>query len=128
MKLPRLSRLEMRVMDVLWSRGPSSVRDVLDTFPVRNRPGYTTIQTIIYRLEAKKAIRRLGKLGSAIMFEPIIPREAAQRRVIDELLTMFRGHTDALMMHLIKSGTLTPEAFKEAQKAFEKLSNEEKQR
>ena len=90
MALPKLTRLELRIMDALWTHGPSSVREIQERFPEKNRPAYTTVQTMVYRLEAKKAIRRLKKIGNAHIFDALISRNAAQRRLIDELLCMFR--------------------------------------
>ncbi len=128
MPTPRLSKLELQIMEVLWSHGPCCVRDILEAFPARKRPAYTTIQTTIYRLEAKKALQLERKVGNVHVFEAIIARHAAQRRLVDEFLGLFGGRTQPLMTHLIESGRLTPEDFKEAQKTFQKLSKKEKAR
>jgi BlaI family transcriptional regulator, penicillinase repressor len=86
MALPRLTKLELQVMDALWTRGASSVREIQEAFPDKDRPAYTTVQTMVYRLEGKKAIRRVKKIGNAHIFEAAISRNAAQRRLIDDLL------------------------------------------
>ena len=114
MALPRLTRLELQIMDALWSHGASSVREIQERFPEKNRPAYTTVQTMIYRLEAKKAIRRVKKIGNAHIFDALISRRAAQRRLIDELLSFFGGRTQPVMAHLIESGKLTLEDVQEA--------------
>ncbi len=128
MSTPKLSKLELQIMEVLWNRGECCIRDILDAFPAGKTPAYTTIQTTIYRLEAKKAVRQAGKVGNVHLFEPIVARNAAQRRLVDEFLSVFGGRAQPLMAHLIESGRLTPEDFKEAQKAFRKLSRKEKSR
>jgi len=126
MPVPKLSKLELQIMDVLWNHGPCCVRDILETFPARKRPAYTTIQTTIYRLEAKKAVHRARRVGNVHIFEASIARNAAQRRLIDEFLGLFGGRTQPLMTHLIESGRLTQEDFKEAQRTFQKLSRGER--
>ena len=107
MALPKLTKLELQIMDALWSHGASSVREIQEAFPEKDRPAYTTVQTMVYRLEAKKAIRRVKKIGNAHIFEAVISRTAAQRRLIDELLSFFGGRTQPVMAHLIESGKLT---------------------
>jgi len=124
--LPRLSKLELQVMDALWTRGASSVREVLETFPEKDRPAYTTVQTMVYRLEEKKAIRRVKKLGNAHLFEALLSRRAAQRRLIDELLAFFGGRSQPVMAHLIESGHLTLEDVKAAEQTLRGLKKREK--
>jgi BlaI family penicillinase repressor len=124
--IPKLSKLELLIMEVLWSKGACCVRDILEAFPAKKRPAYTTIQTTVYRLEAKKALHRARKVGNVHVFEALIARNAAQRRLVDEFLSLFGGRTQPLMTHLIESGRLTPEDLKEAQKAFQKLSRKER--
>lgn len=126
MPVPRLSKLELKIMEVLWKQGPSCVRDILETFPARKRPAYTTIQTTIYRLEAKKALHRAKRVGNVHVFEASIARNAAQRRLVDEFLALFGGRTQPLMTHLIESGRLSQEDLKEAQRTFQKLTQKEK--
>src|SRR5262249_2402938 len=104
MAIPKLSKLELQIMEVLWERGASCIRDVLEAFPAKGRPAYTTIQTTIYRLAGKKAVRLAKKVGNVHVFEAIIARNAAQRRLVDEFLSLFGGRTQPLMTHLIESG------------------------
>ena len=118
---PKLSKLELQVMEVLWSKGECCVRDIVDTFPASKKPAYTTIQTTVYRLAAKKALRQTKKVGNVHVFEPLIARSAAQRRLVDEFLGVFGGRAQPLMTHLIETGRLSAEDLKEAQKAFQKL-------
>jgi BlaI family penicillinase repressor len=122
---PKLTRLELRIMDALWQLGTASIREVQESFPLDERPAYTTVQTIIGRLEAKKAVRRLKKIGNAYVFEAAVSRGAAQRRLIDDLLTFFGGSTQPVMAHLIESGKLTMDDIKEAEKTFRRLSKKE---
>jgi predicted transcriptional regulator len=122
----RLSRLEMRIMDALWSRGPASVREVQETFPESDRPAYTTIQTTMYRLEAKHAIRRIKKISNAHIFEAVITRTAAYRRIVDDLLGVFGGRTQPVMAHLIEAGKLTLEDLREAEKTLRRLNAKER--
>src|SRR6266511_6073767 len=100
-------------MEALWTRRPSSVREIQEQFAEADRPAYTTVQTMVYRLEAKKAIRRVKKIGNAHIFEAQVSRAAAQRRLIDELLSFFGGRTQPVMAHLIESGQLTLEDVQE---------------
>jgi len=123
MALPRLSRLELQIMDALWTHGAASVREILEHFPEKDRPAYTTVQTMVYRLETKKAIRRVKKIGNAHIFEAAISKNAAQRRLIDDLLSFFGGRSQPLMAHLIESGNLTLEDVKQAEQALRRLKN-----
>jgi predicted transcriptional regulator len=125
MKSPKLSKLEMSIMDALWNRGASSIREIHESFPERRRPAYTTVQTMVYRLEAKEAVRRTKKIGNAHIFEAKISRGAAQKRLIDELLSLFGGQSLPVMAHLIESGKLTQEDIKEADKLLRNLSRKE---
>ena len=122
MALPKLTRLELAIMEALWERGASSVREVQETFPEKDRPAYTTVQTMVYRLEAKKAVRRVKKIGNAHIFEAVVSRSAAHRRLIDELLSFFGGRTQPVVAHLIESGRLTLEDVKEAEQTLRKLA------
>ena len=126
MALPKLSKLELQIMEALWSRGASSIREVQEGFPEKDQPAYTTVQTMIYRLEAKKAIRRVKKIGNAHIFEAVISRAAAQRRLIDELLSFFGGRTQPVVAHLIESGKLTLEDVQEAEQTLRKLARKDK--
>lgn len=113
-------------MEALWNRGALSIREIQEAFPERSRPAYTTIQTTVYRLEDKKALRRVKKIGNAHIFEAVISRESAQRRLIDDLLALFGGRTQPVMAHLIESGKLTLEDVREAEKALQELAQGEK--
>ncbi len=124
--LPKLSKLELRIMDALWSRGAISIREVQEAFPERNRPAYTTIQTTVYRLEAKKAVRRVKKISNAHIFEAVVSRGAAQRRLIDDLLGLFGGRTQPVMAHLIDSGRLTLDDVREAERRLPELKGQSK--
>ena len=115
-------------MDALWTRGPSAVREIQEAFPEKGRPAYTTVQTIVYRLEAKQVIRRVKKIGNAHIFEAVISRTAAHRRLIDELLGIFGGRTQPIMAHLIESGKLTLEDVREAEQTLRKLARKDKGR
>ena len=123
---PKLSKLELQIMDALWTRGACSIREIQEAFPERGRPAYTTIQTTVYRLEEKKALRRVKKISNAHIFEAAISRDAAQRRLIDELLGLFGGRTQPVMAHLVESGKLTLNDVHEAEKALKKLAAKEK--
>jgi len=123
---PRLSRLEFEIMEALWNGGESSIREIQESFPVRKRPAYTTIQTMVYRLEAKGIVRRIGKVGNFHIFAAAVSRSAAQRRLIDDLLALFGGRTQPVMAHLIESGKLTLDDVKEAEKALRKMDRRSK--
>jgi BlaI family penicillinase repressor len=122
MPLPKLTKLELQIMEALWSLGPSSIREVQEAFPERGRPAYTTIQTTVYRLEEKKALRRVKKISNAHIFEAVVSRNAAQSRLIDEFLGLFGGRTQPVMAHLIESGKLTLDDVQEAEKTLRKLA------
>src|SRR4051812_29343749 len=113
MVLPKLTKLELQIMEALWNKGALAIREIQEAFPERNRPAYTTIQTTVYRLEAKKAVERVKKISNAHIFEAVISRGAAHRRLIDELLGLFGGRTQPVMSHLIESGKLTMEDIEE---------------
>ena len=123
MRLPKLSKLEHQIMDALWSRGAASVREILEAFPEKGRPAYTTIQTMVYRLEEKGAIRRTRKIGNAHIFEAVLSRASAQRRLIDELLAFFGGSSQPVVAHLIESGNMTLDDVKEAEQLLLKLKS-----
>jgi len=126
MALPKLTRLELQIMEALWVHGASSVREIQEQFPEKDRPAYTTVQTMVYRLEGKKAIRRTKKIGNAHIFEALVSRNAAQRRLIDDLLSFFGGRTQPLVAHLIESGKLTLDDVEEARQELRKLARKEK--
>jgi predicted transcriptional regulator len=126
MPLPKLSKLELQIMEALWNHGAISIREMQEAFPERRRPAYTTIQTTVYRLEGKKALRRVKKIGNADIFEAAVTRDAAQGRLIDELLALFGGRTQPVMAHLVESGKLTMDDVREAEKALRRMARKEK--
>src|ERR1017187_9868849 len=127
MPTPKLSRLELRIMETLWTKGPSSIRELQEAFPGKGRPAYTTVQTVVYRLEFKKAVRRTEKISNAHVFEAVVSRSSAQHRMIDDLVALFGGKSLPIMAHLIESGRLTPEEVREAQRALHNLAKKEKE-
>src|SRR5437660_9938331 len=122
---PKLAKLELKIMETLWARGQASIREIQETFPEDDRPAYTTIQTTVYRLEAKKAVRRVKKVGTFHIFEAAVSRSAAQRRSIDDWLGLFGGRTQPVMAHLIESGKLTMADVKEAEKMLRRLQRKD---
>jgi len=122
---PKLTKLELQIMNALWTAGTASIREIQETFPEKGRPAYTTIQTIVYRLEVKKAVRRVKKVGNFHIFEAAISRDAAQGRLIDDLLALFGGRTQPVMARLIESGNLTLADVKEAEKTLRKLAKKD---
>lgn len=118
----RLSKHELRLMEILWTHGPLSVRQVQAHFPPAKHPAYTTVQTMIVRLEAKKALRRTGTIGKAHVFEAAISRSTAQRRLVDDFLGLFGGRMQPLMAHLVENGKLTLEDVQEAEKLLRELA------
>jgi len=121
---PKLSKLEYQIMETLWSRNECSIREIQDAFPEKRRPAYTTIQTTVYRMETKRVIRRVKKVGNFHVFAATVSRGAAQRRLVDDLLAMFGGRSQPVMAHLIESGKLTLDDVKEAEKVLRKLQKE----
>src|SRR5512134_1762052 len=111
-------------MEALWSKGTSAVREIQESFPAKRRPAYTTVQTMVYRLEAKNALKRTKKIGNAHIFEAVISQTAAQRKLIDELLGLFGGRAQPLMSHLIESGQLTLEDIGDARAALRETKKE----
>jgi BlaI family transcriptional regulator, penicillinase repressor len=118
---PKLSRLELKVMEALWDRGASSIREIQEHFPRSRRPAYTTVQTVVYRLEEKGAVHRARKIGNAHIFEPLVSRSRAHGRLFDELLGLFGGRAQPLIAHLIESGQLTMDDLEEARKTLRKM-------
>jgi predicted transcriptional regulator len=126
MRLPKLSKLELQIMEVLWTSGPSAIREVQESFGPKNRPAYTTVQTMVYRLEAKKALRRSRKIGNAHIFEALITRDAAKARLVDEFLSLFGGRMQPVMAQLIEAGNLTSKDVADAEKLLKELSGKRK--
>ena len=112
-------------METLWNKGPSSIRELQESFPEETRPAYTTVQTVVYRLEFKKAVRRTSKVSNAHVFEAVISRDFTLNRMIDDLVGLFGGKSLPIVSHLIESGKLTPDDVREARKALRKLSKKE---
>jgi BlaI family transcriptional regulator, penicillinase repressor len=125
---PSLAKLELKIMEILWAQGERSIREIQEAFPEKDRPAYTTIQTTVYRLETKKALLRVRKVGNFHIFAAVISRAAAQRKLVHDLLALFGGRTQPVMAHLIESGQLTLEDIKEAEKALRKHPRKEKSR
>jgi BlaI family penicillinase repressor len=117
MRPPKLTRLELQILEILWARGNASIREVQEAFPAP-RPAYTTIQTTVYRLEVKKAVRRTRKISNAHIFEPIVARDVARHRMLDEILSLFGGSAQPMMAQLVDAGKLTLEDIKEVEKAI----------
>jgi BlaI family transcriptional regulator, penicillinase repressor len=125
---PRLAKLELKIMEILWAQGERSIREIQEAFPEKDRPAYTTVQTTVYRLETKKALRRVKKVGNFHIFAAVVSRAAAQRKLIDDLLALFGGRTQPVMAHLVESGQLTLEDIKEAAKALRRHPRKDKSR
>ncbi|HEY2381273.1 MAG TPA: BlaI/MecI/CopY family transcriptional regulator [Terriglobia bacterium] len=115
MKLPKLTRLELKLMDTFWKRGACSVREIQEAFPERTRPAYTTVQTTVYRLEEKKALRLVKRIGKAKVFEAAITRDQAQTRLVDELLSLFGGQVKPVMARLVESGKFTADDIRDVE-------------
>jgi BlaI family transcriptional regulator, penicillinase repressor len=122
---PRLAKLEFRIMEVLWEKGDSSVREIVDSLSLKRRPAYTTIQSTLYRMETKGVVHRPRKIGNFHIFAAKITRDAAQRRLIDDLLELIGGRPQPLMAHLVKTGKLSLNDVKEAEEALKGLSSKE---
>jgi BlaI family penicillinase repressor len=123
MRRPKLTKLELQILEVLWTQGKASVREIQETFP-EPRPAYTTIQTTVYRLEGKKAVRRIKKISNAHIFEPTIPREVARRRLLDEILSFFGGRAQPMMVQLAEAGKLTLADVRELEKEIQKMERQ----
>ena len=126
MPKPKLTKLELQILEVFWQKGACSVREVQEAFPESARPGYTTVQTVVYRLERKQALRCVKRIGKANVFEAVILRKDAQRRLVDELLALFDGRAKLVMAHLVESGELTLKDVMEAENALRKSSRKDK--
>jgi BlaI family transcriptional regulator, penicillinase repressor len=121
-----LSKLELQIMETLWTRGESSIREIQEAFPESKKPAYTTVQTIVYRLEGKQVVKRVRKVGNFHIFAAAVSREVAQKRLIDDLLALFGGRSQPVMAHLIESGKLTMHDVKEAEKVLRALEGKAK--
>jgi BlaI family penicillinase repressor len=125
---PKLSKLEFQIMEALWAKSEISLREIQESFPDKKQPAYTTIQTTVYRMEAKGIVRRVRKVGNFHLFTAAITRDAAQSRLIDDLLALFGGRSQPVMARLVESGKLSLADVKEAEKALRQLSSKEKLR
>jgi len=125
MKSPRLTKLESRILEALWDRGNASIREIQEAFP-EPRPAYTTIQTTVYRMEAKGTVRRMRKVSNAHIFEPLVERDVARHRLLDEILSLFGGRAQPMMAQLAEAGKLTREDIRELEKVVDKLEKERK--
>jgi BlaI family transcriptional regulator, penicillinase repressor len=121
MMLPKLTSLELQIMEAMWNQGRLSIREIQETFPEADRPAYTTIQTSVYRLEEKGAVRRIRKIGNAHIFEAVISRQDARGRLIDDLVNLFGGRAQPVMAHLAESGKLTLDDIRETEKLIKDL-------
>jgi len=126
MKLPRLTRLELQIMETLWTKGACSIREVHEAFPEAVRPAYTTVQTTVYRLQGKKALRCVKRISNANIFEAVVSRDAAQNRLIDDLIGLVGGRARLVMARLVESGTLTLDDIKEAERSLRKLARKDR--
>jgi BlaI family penicillinase repressor len=123
---PKLTKLELQVLEALWQKGACSVREIQETFPELGRPAYTTVQTVVYRLERKKALHCVKRISNANIFEAVISRKDAHRRFVDELLAVFGGRAKLVMAHLVESGELTLDDVREAEKALRQSARKDK--
>jgi BlaI family transcriptional regulator, penicillinase repressor len=121
----RLAKLELQILELLWTRGNASIREIQEAFP-EPRPAYTTVQTTVYRMETKGAVRRMRKVGNAHIFEPIVAREVARHRLLDEILRFFGGRAQPMMAQLVDAGKLTREDLRELEKAIKQREQRER--
>jgi BlaI family transcriptional regulator, penicillinase repressor len=127
MAKPKLSKLELQILEALWVHGRASIREIQEAFP-EPRPAYTTIQTTVYRLEGKKAVRRVRKISNAHIFEPIVAREVTRHKLLDEILGFFGGRAQPMMAQLAEAGKLTLDDVRELEKTLKKLELEQKRK
>jgi predicted transcriptional regulator len=125
MKKPKLAKLELRILEALWAQGKATMREIQETFP-EPRPAYTTITNTVYRMEAKRAVRRVRKIGNADIFEPLIAKHAARDGLLDEILSFFGGRAQPMMAQLVESGRLTLEDIRELEKAAAEAERQRK--
>ena len=122
----KLTKLELQIMEALWTRSPLSIREIQEAFPKDDTPAYTTVQTTVYRLEGKKALRRVRKIGNAHIFEPLVSRSAALRTLVDDFLALFGGRTQPVMAQLIASGKLTLDDVEQAERTLREMARKGK--
>jgi predicted transcriptional regulator len=124
-KQPKLARLELQILEVLWALGKASIREIQERFP-EPRPAYTTIQTTVYRLESKGAVRRVRKISNAHIFEPLVARDVARHRLLDEILSLFGGRAQPMMAQLAEAGKLTRDDVRELEKTIKRIEEQQK--
>jgi BlaI family transcriptional regulator, penicillinase repressor len=122
---PKLSKLELQILEALWAHGKASIREIQEAFP-EPRPAYTTIQTTVYRLEGKKALQRVRKISNADIFEPLVSRDVTRHKLLDEILSFFGGKAQPMMAQLAEAGKLTLADVRELEKTIKKLDKEQK--
>jgi predicted transcriptional regulator len=127
MPRPKLTKLELQILEILWTLGKSSIREIQEAFP-EPRPAYTTVQTTVYRLETKKAVRRVRKISNAHIFEPTVARDVARHRLLDEILSFFGGRAQPMMAQLAEAGKLTREDVRELEKTIDRLEKDRKEK
>src|SRR6201995_27527 len=120
MPQPKLTKLELQILEALWAHGKASIREIQEAFP-EPRPAYTTIQTTIYRLEGKKALRRVRKISNADIFEPVIARDVTRHKLLDEILSFFGGKAQPMMAQLAEAGKLTRDDVRELERTIERI-------
>jgi predicted transcriptional regulator len=125
MAKPKLSKLDLLILEALWKHGKAAIREIQESFPER-RPAYSTIQTIVYRLEAKGALRRVRKIGNADIFEPLIPRDVTRHKILDEVLSFFGGRAQPMLAQLAEARKLTMEDVRALEKKVAELDAREK--
>jgi BlaI family transcriptional regulator, penicillinase repressor len=121
--LPKLARVELQILEILWARGLASIREIQEGFP-EPRPAYTTVQTTVYRLEGKGALRRIRKIGNAHIFEPIVARDVTRHRLLDTILSFFGGRAQPMMQQLAEAGRLTIEDVRELEKTIKRVERQ----
>jgi BlaI family transcriptional regulator, penicillinase repressor len=127
MAQPKLSKLELRILESLWAIGKASIREIQESFP-EPRPAYTTIQTTVYRLEGKNVVRRVRKISNAHIFEPILARDVTRHRLLDEILSFFGGRAQPMMAQLAEAGKLTLDDVRELEMTLKRLESEQKRK
>ena len=127
MARPKLTRFELQILDVLWRLGNASIREVQEALP-EPQPAYTTVQTTVYRLEKKNAVRRVRKISNAHIFEPVVARETARLRLLDEILSFFGGRAQPMMAQLAEAGKITLKDVRELEKTIAKLDQQKAER
>src|SRR5207244_7509657 len=125
MTQPKLTKLELQILEALWAHGKASIREIQEAFP-KTRPSYTTIQTTVYRLEGKKAVRRVRKIGNAHIFEPAVARDVTRHRLLEEILSFFGGRPQPMMAQLAEAGKLTLDDVRELEKTIKRLDAQQK--